>query len=266
MSSVRSRRRWLEVFRRTAGFEPAEPRPALDDAALWAAEDQIARSFSDAEKVTERLAATAARHRSGVEAIKEKSHDFQGRTRSVSSELQELSGTLDKLSVVALNAGLEGARNMEGHGRALSLVSDELRAHLGRAADALRTLQHELGGLQSAVDDLGSRIDVANRDAQEVGQDAAQLKGVLQAGASSVSDLESRMRKATGLDPEVAKLVSAAGVHAKGLVSALTGLDGRGASEATRSLGPALAPVMRLLSSVAPGLDSTRADDRDPSG
>jgi methyl-accepting chemotaxis protein len=238
----------------------------LDDAELWVAEEQIARSIADAEKVTERLAATAARHRSGVEAIKEKSNDFQGRTRSVSSELHELSSTLDKLSVVALNAGLEGARNVEGNGRALSLVSDELRTHLGRAGDALRTLQHELGGLQGAVDELGSRIDAATRDAQEVGQDAVQLKGVLQAGASSIGELESRLRKATGLDPEVAKLVSAAGLHAKGLVSALTGLDGRGATEATRSLGPALAPVRRLLSSVAPGLDSARADDREPSG
>lgn len=238
----------------------------MDDAELWVAEEQIARSIADAEKVTERLAATAARHRSGVEAIKEKSNDFQGRTRSVSSELHELSSTLDKLSVVALNAGLEGARNVEGNGRALSLVSDELRTHLGRAGDALRTLQHELGGLQGAVDELGSRIDAATRDAQEVGQDAVQLKGVLQAGASSIGELESRLRKATGLDPEVAKLVSAAGLHAKGLVSALTGLDGRGATEATRSLGPALAPVRRLLSSVAPGLDSARADDREPSG
>jgi chromosome segregation ATPase len=238
----------------------------LDDAELWVAEEQIARSIADAEKVTERLAATAARHRSGVEAIKEKSNDFQGRTRSVSSELHELSSTLDKLSVVALNAGLEGARNVEGNGRALSLVSDELRTHLGRAGDALRTLQHELGGLQGAIEELGSRIDAATRDAQEVGQDAVQLKGVLQAGASSIGELESRLRKATGLDPEVAKLVSAAGLHAKGLVSALTGLDGRGATEATRSLGPALAPVMRLLSSVAPGLDSARADDREPSG
>ena len=37
MSAPRTRRRWLEVLRRTTGFDAREPRPALDDAALFGA-------------------------------------------------------------------------------------------------------------------------------------------------------------------------------------------------------------------------------------
>ena len=252
MTAPRTRKRWLEVLRRTTGVDVAEARPALDDAGIWAASERVSRATQDAERLGERLAATAARQRTTVEAALERSSSLVARKAALVSDLALVSESLNRLGVVGLNAGLEGARVSEPYGKALTLVSDEVRAHVERASSATRELSAHIDEVATGLVELGQRIERTQRDAQELSNDAAQLKAVAQTSIDALSDLDARLRKATGLDPESAKLITLASEHAKGLLGALTALDGARAKEATVALLPVLGPVAKLLGSIMP--------------
>jgi methyl-accepting chemotaxis protein len=262
MALARGRRRWLEVFRNPLMGSAPERRAALDDAALFGAHERATKAIVDSERLCERVAATTARQRPGLEGTREKAAELASHAKAIRTELATMNGLLEKLAVIALNAGLEGARSTDAHGRSLSMLSEELRGPVGRGAELVRALDEKVVVAVGAVEELSTRLDGAVRDAQEIGQDSTQLRALVQSGAGSLADLEHGLRRATGLDPEVAKLVSQAGDHAKGLVAALTGLDGRGAGEATRSLAPALAPVLRLLAGMSAEIGA--APDSEP--
>lgn len=252
MSAPRTRKRWLEVLRRTPFVDAPEPRPALDDAGIWAASERAARSMQESERLGERVTATAARQRANVEALLEKSSSLVARKATLISDLGLISESLNRLAVVGLNAGLEGARSSEPYGKALTLVSEEVRAHVERASGAARELGSHIEEVATGLVDLGQRIERSQRDASELSTDAAQLKTAAQTSIDALGDLEARLRKATGLDPESAKLISLASEHAKGLLGALSALDGARAREATIALLPVLGPVAKLLGSILP--------------
>lgn len=248
MSVPRTRKRWLEVLRRTAGVDaPAEARPALEDAAIWDAHARAARTAQDTDKLAERVVAATARQRGNVDAAAERATAIVGRGEAVAADLRAVLTSLDRIGVVGLNAGLEGARSGEGQGRALTLVSDEVRTHVARGADAARELGNHLDELLGGVTELAQRVERAQRDGNELTQDATSLKSTAQGGVDAVADLEVLLRRATGLDPESAKLIALASEHARGLLAALSSLEGTGAAEATRALGPVLSPVAKLL-------------------
>jgi hypothetical protein len=266
MALSRGRRRWLEVFRGPLVGNAPERRAALDDATLFGAHERVAKALADSERLCERVASTTARQRPGLEGTREKAVELASHTKTIRAELATMSGLLEKLAVIALNAGLEGARSTDAHGRSLTMLSDELRGPVGRGAELVRTLDEKVGVAVATAEDLSTRLDGALRDAQELGQDSTQLRALVQSGAGSLADLEHGLRRATGLDPEVAKLVSQAGDHAKGLVAALTGLDGRGAADATRSLAPALAPVLRILAGMSAEIGAAPDSEPEPKG
>lgn len=251
MSAPRTRRRWLELLRRTAGVA-SEPRAVLDDAALWEARDRAARAAQEAEKFGERVAATAARQRANVDAAAERANGALARRDVISADVRHVMDALERLGVVGLNAGLEGARTAEPQGRALSLVSEELRGHVERGSDAARDLAARIDELLVVVVDLAHRIDRAQRDAQELSQDSSALKSAVQDSLAGLGDLGTHLRKATGVDPETARFLSLANEHAKGLLDALTGLEGSGGTKATTALSPVLLPVMKLLAAIVP--------------
>ncbi len=255
MASTRGRKRWFEVLKRTTGLDQGEPRPALDDAALWSAHERIAKSLSDSDRLAERVTAAAARQRTSFDAARERALHLEGELRAVPHDVDELRAVAQKLEVLALNAGLEGARTADAHGRALSLLAEDIRAQLTRANDSLHDLDLRMTEVRHTVDDLALKLEAQSREVQELGQDANLLKAASSQGVNASAELELRLRKATGIDPAVAKLVAAAGDHAKGLLAALTNLDGAGASDAARSLAPTLAPVLRVLHAMGAELE-----------
>lgn len=250
MASPRGRKRWFEVLKRTTGLDQGELRPALDDAALWSAHERIAKSLSDADRLTERVTGAAARQRTSFDAVRERTLHLESELRAVPSDLEELRSVAQKLEVLALNAGLEGARTADAHGRALTLLAEEIRTQLTRTNDALDDLDARIAEVGHTTADVSSKLDAQSKEVQELGQEANQLKTSTSQGVLAAAELELRLRKATGIDPAVAKLIAAASDHAKGLVAALTNLDGAGASDAARSLAPTLAPVLRVLNAM----------------
>ncbi|HTJ81426.1 MAG TPA: hypothetical protein VL400_06865, partial [Polyangiaceae bacterium] len=99
MSAPRTRRRWLEVLRRTTGLDAQEPRPALDDAALFAAFDRASIAVQDAERHAERAGAASTRQRTHTDAAVERAGEVKARADAAASGLRRASEVLDRLGV-----------------------------------------------------------------------------------------------------------------------------------------------------------------------
>jgi len=250
------------MLRRTAGLGGAE-RADLEDAELWTAHGHASRAMGEVERHAERVAATAARQRAQVDAAVESARGLVGRADAAGAGVRRVREILERLDVVALNAGLEGARSNEPAGRGLMLVSEELRAQVGRGVDAVKEVEGVLGQAAGGLAEIGERLDRTQRDGAELGEEAARLKSAAQESRTGLAEIESRLRKATGLDPETARLITIAGDHARGLASSLSALEGAQGGEAFRALGPLLAPLAKLLASLPEAEPPPRPSERD---
>jgi exonuclease SbcC len=261
MSAPR-RRRWIEVLRRTAGVGDDEggrgPSGALEDAALWAAHENAARAVGEASARAERVAASAARQRPMIEGAAERAGLVAARSEGLGAGASRVSEAFERLGVVALNAGLEGARLAEPHGRALLLLSEEIRANVARGAEASAQLGRAVEEIAAEAVEVRRQIERSRQEAGEAGQEASQLSGATQAAARALDDLGARLRKATGIDPEMARLVASASEHARGLMTALSALAGAApGAPVLAALRPVIAPLGRLLGEI----DERAGDD-----
>src|SRR5580692_5641277 len=128
------------LLRRTANEVSGLEDRGSDSGALWGALERALVRARDAGSAAQRIASTAARQRSSMDAVAD-------RTRALASRSQELEAltarsldAFERLGLVALNAGLEAARRGEAEGRSLSLVGEEVRALSVRGIDAAREL------------------------------------------------------------------------------------------------------------------------------
>lgn len=262
MSAPRTRRRWLEVLRRTTGLDAQAPRPALDDAALFAALERATAATLDVERHAERAGAASTRQRTHADAAVERAGEVGARLDRASVGLRRAIEVLDRLGVVALNAGLEGARTPEPHGRALGLVADEVRALVARGVEALRDATETLTEAASSAASVGERLGRVQTEVTDVGASTTSVKSSAHDASSALADVDARLRKATGLDPERARRLAAANEHAKGLVEALSALELSEGSDIARSLAPVLSRVRAIVSEVVP----SDVPDSDPEG
>src|SRR5580693_7703864 len=165
MSTPR-RRRWIEVLRRTAGVAGDDggrtQSGALDDAALWAVHERASASLKESSARAERVAATITRQRAHIEAAAERASLVAARSEGLGPGAARVAEAFERMGVVALNAGLEGARAGEARGQ----------------------------------------IERSRAEVSEVGQEAAQLQAAALAASRALDDLGARLRKATGIDPE----------------------------------------------------------------
>jgi methyl-accepting chemotaxis protein len=247
------RRRWIEVLRRTAGVSSAEEGdraagPTLDDAALWSAHDQASRALADVVAHVERVAASSAKQRPLIEGAAERASLVTARSEGLGASAARVKEAFERLGVVALNAGLEGARVGDPHGRALLLLAEEIRADVARGADAAEQLSREVEGLAAESVEARRHLERARVEAAEVGQEAAHLHGAGHKAAKAIEDLGSRLRQATGVDPEMARLVALASEHARGLTTALSALTSASVgAPVIGALRPVIGPLSRLL-------------------
>ena len=247
--SAPRRRRWIDVLRRAT--EPTSaPETSPDvDTALWSAHGEAQRAVSEAAEGAPRLMEAVARQRSSIEGVSERAGAMAAHAEGLTLSATRVADLFERLSVVALNAGLEGARTPEPQGKALLLLSEEIRTHAARGAEATRDLvmvveemAAETSLLRGDLGDVLTAADETNKSAHALG-DASGRAGL------ALADVEKHLRRATGIDPEVARAVSLAADHARGLLSALSTL--RAAAPARPlllgALRPVLAPLSRLL-------------------
>jgi hypothetical protein len=246
----------MDMFRRTDGVitdgsgrrSSAAP---LDDAALWVTHEQAVRSLEDSGARAERLAAAVARQRGLIEGAAERANLVAARAEGLVASAARAAESFERLGVVALNAGLEGARIEGLQGRALLLISEEIRANVRRGADTTEQLARVVEEISSESAEVRRQLERSRLEVSEVGQEAAHLTASTQQASKALDDLASRLRRTTGVDPEMARAVAAASEHARGLMTALSTLSTAAhAATAIVALRPVIGPLVRLLGEI----------------
>ncbi len=173
---------------------------------------------------------------------------MSARAQDLAASFGRITDSFARLELVALNAGLEGARLGEGEGHALALVSDEVRAQATRGSEASRELSTTLNEIGSELVQVHSSLDRAREAAAEVAQEAARVGGASADAERALAEMGDQLKRTTGSDPETARAIADATEHARALVSALGTLSGRAPQAVVLSaLRPALEPLVRLL-------------------
>jgi methyl-accepting chemotaxis protein len=255
----------MDVLRRTTGAGATSDEDtraigaqnAAQEASLWASQEQAAQALAASTVLSERVATTVARQRTAIDAAAERASLMAARSEGLSVSVARITEAFDRLGVVALNAGLEGARVAEPQGRALLLLSEEIRANVSRGADAARDLRGSVEEIASEAGEVRRSLERSRGEASEVGEEAAKLSAASQQAARSLEDLAQRLRKATGMDPDVARAIGMASEHARGLMTALSTLSTAAPGGLVAgALRPVIAPLVRLLSELGEPADS----------
>src|SRR5260370_30839969 len=120
------------------GANPGAQGGAAQDGALWSAHERASVRTRDAGAAAQRIAATTVRQRGAIDAVADRARALSSRAAELQAGTSRVLDVFERLGLVALNAGLEGARLGVAEGRALALVPDEGRAHSSRGGDSAR--------------------------------------------------------------------------------------------------------------------------------
>jgi methyl-accepting chemotaxis protein len=248
MSADPPKQRLLRLLRRSTKGGRALERSTADDSALWSAHERALVRARDAGAAAQRIASTAARQRATMDAVADRTHALSSRAAELQAGFARQLDAFERLGLVALNAGLEGARLGESEGRALGLVSDEVRAQSSRGGDAARELGAAIGQLAAELTQLESQVGQAQVVVAEVTQDSARAAGAASDAESALLDMGDRVKKATGSDPEAVRAIAEASERARALVASLAAVNGKVPRGMLLSaLRPAIEPLARLL-------------------
>lgn len=249
MAGDAPKQRLLRLLRRTAkGARAAGERSTADESALWSAHERALVRARDAGAAAQRIASNGARHRATIEAVSDRSRALASRANEVHGSFPRVVDAFDRLGLVALNAGLEGARLGEAEGRQLALVSDEVRAQAARGVEAARELATALGQLAADLAQLEGHVGQAQAVVSEITQESARAAGAASDAESALVDIGDRIKRTTGSDPETVRAVAEASERARALVASLSALSGKvPRGLIVSALGPVIVPLARML-------------------
>ncbi len=248
MAADPPKQRLLRMLRRTTKDRPARERSPADESALWSAHERALVRMRDASSASQRIASGSARQRGALDAVADRARAVSSRASELQAAFSRVTDAFERLSLVALNAGLEGARLGETEGRPLGLVSDEVRAQAARGSDAAKELAVGLARLGEEVGLLHGYVVDAQGAVAEVSQDAARAAGASSDAESALVDVGDRVKRATGSDPEAVRAIAEASERARALVAALSSVAGKvPRSLLMAALRPALEPLAALL-------------------
>jgi methyl-accepting chemotaxis protein len=244
-----TKNRFLKLLRKTASRSQRTPgRSAENDGALWTTHERASAAARLGAEAAQRVASALAKSRATMDAIADQARATSARREEVERALARLGDAFERLNLVALNAGLEGARLGETGGRSLSLVGDEIRSHVERGTAAAREVGDLAREAAREASAIGLRVDEVRALGSEVGADASRVAGAMTETERALAELSERLRKATGTDPETAKAIADATEHGRALVAALGTLTGRvPRAILVNALRPVLEPLLRVV-------------------
>jgi methyl-accepting chemotaxis protein len=241
------KQRLVRVLRHAKGARTTET-STPDVGAVWSAHERALVRARDAGAAAQRIASSAARQRTAMDTVADRVRSLSSRASDLETRFGRVIDAFERLALVALNAGLEGARLGEAEGRQLGLVSDEVRAHSTRGAEASRELAASVSQLVAELGQLDSHVAQAQGVVSEVTQDSARALGAAGDAESALVDIGERLRKATGSDPEAVRAVAEATERARSFVAALNAMSGKvPRALLAAAVRPALEPLARLL-------------------
>jgi len=255
-------RRILGLLRQRAKSPRARsPRTPEEENAIWTAHERALARTREAAEAAQRIAASAAKQRSAGDTLADRAHAVAARSHELATSFTRITDAFERLGLVALNAGLEGARLGEVAGRALLLVSDEVRAQAARGGDNARELSTTLTEVGAEITKLHAHLDQTRQASNEASQEAAVVAAASGEAERALVEISTRLRSATGSDPETVRAVAEASEHARALVTALGTLSGKVPRNLLiGALRPMLDPLARLLT------EEERAPDEETDG
>ena len=246
---TKSGRGWRGVLGRGKPEAQAEAPDSIEiEGRLWQAHERAREDATSLIEQTAQLLADLAKQQSAVDALREQSRHAQARAHELGASLVRITESFERLRLLALNVGLEGARLGEPSGRILGSVAEEVRVQSeqgvasvadlrGLIDEVIPTWNATVAGVERVRPtdaDLRARIDGAQSLAQRIG--------------SAVDDIGTWARRLSDSDPETARILAQATEHARGLVSSLSSLGERARREViAATIGPSLQPLLRLL-------------------
>jgi methyl-accepting chemotaxis protein len=243
-----SKNRFFRLWRRGSDGSKGAARSVTEEGALWAAHGRAEASSTQATEAAERAASSTAKQRASLDAGADEARALALRGEELQRQIARLADAFERLNVIALNAGLEGARLGEVAGKPLALVSDEVRSQTERGGETAREVGRALADSSREVGALLTRFEDARGIGADVTQHASTAAGAAAEASRALVDLGERLRRATGSDPETAQAVAQATEHARALVAALGTLSGRvPRALLTNALRPMLEPLVRSL-------------------
>jgi methyl-accepting chemotaxis protein len=252
------KRRLFKLIQRTAKTAAAAARSgAPDENALWMSHQRALSVVREGAESTQRIASNIAKQRGAVEAVADRARAAAVRAQELGASFARLSDAFDRLGLVALNAGLEGARVGESVGRALLLVGDEVRAQATRGNENARELATTLSEIGGELAQLNAHLDQVREASGEVAHEAARASAAAAEADRVLVEMGDGLRKTTDSDPETVMAVAEASEHARALMTSLATLSGKvPRTLLVSALRPMLDPLARVLAE-----DDAREDD-----
>lgn len=197
---------------------------AADAGALWTVHARATTSVRDAGEAAQRIASNIAKQRGALDSIGDRARAVATRAQDLATSFSRVNDAFEKLSLVALNAGLEGARLGEHVGQSLHLVAEEVRLSAARGSESARELSSALSEVSTELGQVTHNLERAREAAAEVAQEAGRVGTASSDTERALGELGERMKRATGSDPETAKALADAVEHGKAFVTALGSL------------------------------------------
>ncbi len=253
------KRRLSRMLRRSAKRLPTSKaaRVAVEENAFWLSHGRAVARVQDARRSAQTIATVVAKQRAAVDGAADRTRAAAQRAQELAASFARVGEVFDRLGIVALNAGLEGARLGETAGRAVLLVSDEVRSHTLRGTESVRELAASLGEMASDLAQLVQAIEPSREAASEIAAQAAVAAGATAEAERALSEVEARIRTTTGSDPETARAIAEANEHASALVRALGEAGARVPQEVLlEAVRPMLEPLLGLIAEDDDGTDA----------
>lgn len=223
--------------------------------ARWLAALEAAR-IAATRATTEQREARAAltRQQSELETAQESGQKLGTRSRDIRNSLQLLREAVDRAKLTALNAGLEGARLGDPLGRALVVMSDEVRNLLARAVDALEEHAGLLADVDRDRDRCLAELAELGEGGRQLGTSLNRAQEQSQLTNALLGELKTDVSELFGGNLEAARALAETSTQVETLTVSLLELQRRSPAS-----GPALRELLRpLLALLTPGEDPAR--------
>jgi methyl-accepting chemotaxis protein len=230
---------------------PRRARTSLDDAFLFRAFERARAAADAAMSSTQAAGASAAQQKNALDTVGDGMRLLASRVRDARGQTSQARESLDQIRIVALNAGLEGARLGDPLGKPLSLVAEEVRTHLARSLAALEDHATVQAQLDRDYEKLKEQLDVAQARSAELARELLSAQATQRDAVTSLTEVGDRIKDASETDPETARAVAEAAEHARALAASLSALSSKPhRASLLGALGPSLGPLFKLLREV----------------
>lgn len=227
-----------------------ESQTLLEENALWRAHELAERALVETSRDIQKLRSGLSKDRATLESIVDRGRALARRSEDFTRSSQRLIDGYERLALLSLNTGLEANRIGDKAGRALGLVSEDIRSHANTGGELARGLGESLGELTVELESLVSSIEQSREIGRELVLAAEHAETAGTEAQHALTEIRERLKKATGSDPETMRAIGEVTEHARALVSGLATLTGKVPERLViAAVRPVLEPLLRLLAS-----------------